>query len=253
MINAADYGSIRSFMLLHGYNSRQMTNAQQTEFVQNLRRWVKARNPDSEVFFTTSFDSYASLKGGKQPLRDLETMFPAYDIDQAMKDPFWSRQLIRGQQLSGKPMPFDYGGDPKVLDDWIYQARRYPEQNAYFRGAIADYIRNDILADRHAGENNLVMNRLRNTHLPEFEQPTTLELADANHVAAFHRALDHGQASGMHFEPTHYPSAPRRPGDAIKLEPVEQRGGDMHALLLKNADVTHDLAWIQNLAHNAHV
>lgn len=168
LIDAADAGSIDSYMLLHGYNSRQINMEWQTYFLRNLRSWLVARDPHADVYFTTSFDSYAAKNGGKQLISDIHGMFPEKDLKQALQDPFWSRQLLKAHQegLTSTPFPQQ---DVKKLDDLIYQARTQPEKYKAWRDYISHYIQNEVLAHHPetSGESR-VLGRLRYTLLPEF-------------------------------------------------------------------------------------
>ena len=97
-----------------------------------------------------------------------------------------------------------------------------------------------------------MLGRLRYTLLPEFTGPSTSELADANHIAAFHRYLDgvaSGRGSGMYVKPVMYPAGPH-PKD-IKV-PFEDAGQEMHGMLLKGADRDLDLSYIKRLAGVPH-
>lgn len=255
IINAADPGSIDTYMLLHGYNSRQFNAEWMTYFMRNLRRWVRERNPRAEVYFTSSFASYEAMNGGKQPLAALEHVFPKYDIDQAVKDPFWSEQLLRvyNQGLMDRPFP---AANRKELDNIILAARTRPEENEAWRAYIRDYI-NEVLA-RHPPElhkSNAALSRLKYTHLPEFTgtRPLTLELADAAHVAAFHRYMagkERGRNTGMYTTPVEYPAGQHSDNSKVEFVPADE--SSMSGLLLKGADRDADLLHIKGLAGLAH-
>ena len=147
VINAADPDSIDAYMLLHGYNSKQVNMEWQTYFLRNLRSWVLSRNPRAEVYFTSSFDSYAAKNGGKQLFSEISRMSPARDVEQAMRDPFWSRQLLRAYEKGLTPTPF-VEQDAVKLDNIIYNARTQPEKYQAWRDHIANYIQNKVLG-RH--------------------------------------------------------------------------------------------------------
>ncbi|SPO23596.1 uncharacterized protein UTRI_03878_B [Ustilago trichophora] len=244
VINAADQGSIDSYMLLHGYNSRQVNMEWQAYFLRNLRSWLQDRSPGAEVYFTTSFDSYAAKDGGKQPIEAIQHMFPDRDLEQAMKDPFWSTQLLRAYPTYTGTR-FDVT-DTRMLDNLIYHARRYPNDptGKYWREKIAAYVEKVLEQHPDPRRDDVPLSRLRHTLAHEFTGPSTLELADANHIAAFHRRLD-GDTS-MHWKPVAYPVGPHEAGQKVSFEDATNE--ELHGWLLQGADRDADLVHIKRLA-----
>ncbi|KAJ1018190.1 hypothetical protein NDA18_006349 [Ustilago nuda] len=256
VISSADPGSIESYMLLHGYNSRQGAMERQQQFLQNLRSWVIKKNPSAQVIFTSSMDSYAAKDGGKQPLTAIQHIFPQYDLEQAVNDDFWARQLRKAFQ-AGHTHNFPVESDSD-LEEKIFQARMSPERNKQFRASVRDYIRQVLgnYADKQV-ENETLLRRLKYTLLPEFTAPeTTLELADANHVAAFHRYMDNlqrhgnGHDSGIHTVPVNYPEGNHHENAAVPFQPTT--GEEFHGVLLKGANRDLDLSYIKQLASLTH-
>lgn len=250
VIKAADPNSIETYMLLHGYNSKQENMARQTYFLQNLRSWVARKNPQAHVIFTSSMDSYAARDGGKQPLAAIQHLFPQYDLHQAANDNFWARQLIRAESMSRIPLARHLGSNPGRLEEIILDARIRPEENESWRTYFRSYIQ-AVLAkyppEDH--ENNQTLKRLRYTLLPEFSNPTTLELADAAHVAAFHRYFNGqslGHNTGMHVEPVRFPDGPHAENAAVGFEPAHPDYA--HGWLLRGANRDIDLQHIKQLA-----
>lgn len=249
VLQAADRGSVETYMLLHGYNSRQVNKEWETYFLRNLRSWVYGNNPQASVFFTSSADSYATGNGGKQPFTAIQHMFPEHDLDQAMKDPFWSGQLLRTHKLDVEnKIPAFPVQDQKQLDEIIYNARVHPNDpvSKQWREYLRKYIENALKYNPGKEDQIMTLWRLRNTHLPEFSGPTTLELADASHIAAFHRYMDGGRRSGMWTEPVAYPPGPHAEGKKVQFVPATQ--DELHGLLLKGANRDQDLAYIKRLA-----
>ncbi|GAC94015.1 hypothetical protein PHSY_001584 [Pseudozyma hubeiensis SY62] len=246
VLDAADRGSIVSYMLLHGYNSRQASMRDQTSFLRNLRSWVKANNPNAEVYFTSSMDTYAAKNGGKQPYTAIQHMFPRQDLDQAMRDPFWSSQLLKAHKQEGLDIPEFPIQDQQQLDDIILQARTHPNHpnSAAWRNYITQYINTALANNPGRDTDNLVLTRLRHTHLPEFSGDATLELADAAHIAAFHRFQDGG--SNMHAEPVRFAAGPHAEGAKVDFSPAT--GNELHGYLVRGADRDEDLAYIKQLA-----
>ncbi|EST05120.1 hypothetical protein PSEUBRA_005379 [Kalmanozyma brasiliensis GHG001] len=249
VLQATQPGDVESFMLLHGYNSGQASKAQETAFLRSLRASVRAKNPQAEVFFTSSLDSYARGDGGKQPYAAIRHIFPQRDLDQAMRDPFWSRQLLRAHEAGVNIPPFPVQ-DKQQLDEIIYNARVHPEYptSAQWRRYMTDYIQSALRANPNA--DHMTLTRLKYTHLPEFSGAPTLELADASHVAAFHRYLDEGSRSGMHVHPVAYPPGPHEAGKRVGF--VSAAGNELHGVLLKGADRDQDLEYIKRLAGIPH-
>ncbi|SPO24609.1 uncharacterized protein UTRI_03878 [Ustilago trichophora] len=243
VINAADKGSIDSYMLLHGYNSRQVNMEWQTYFLRNLRKWLQAASPRAEVYFTTSFDSYAAKNGGKQPIEAIQHMFPDRDLDQAMKDPFWSTQLLRAYpRYTNTEFAVT---DKRMLDNIIFHARKYPNGKwKLWRDQIAEYVKGVLDEHPDPRHDDVLLSRLRHTLLPEFTGPSTLELADANHVAAFHRHLDGD--TNMHWKPVAYPVGPHEAGQKVSFEDATNQ--ELHGWMLKGADRDADLLHIKRLA-----
>lgn len=245
VLRAADPGSIDSYMLLHGYNSRQASMEAQTSFLRRLRTWVQANNPEAEVFFTSSMDTYAEKNGGKQPYSAIQHMFPRHDLDQAMQDPFWSSQLLRAHKqrdLNIAPFPVQ---DKEQLDSIIYYARTNPEHpnSQLWRAAIRDYIWTALANNPGKEKDNLVLTRLLHTHLPEFTGDATLELADAAHIASFHRYQAGG--SGMQAEPIEFSAHAPAEGEKVRFFPATS---ELHGYLLRGANRDQDLAYIKYLA-----
>ncbi|KAJ1026744.1 hypothetical protein NDA16_002041 [Ustilago loliicola] len=225
----------------------------QTYFLRNLRSWVTEKNPNAQVIFTSSMDSYAARDGGKQPVTAIKDMFPKYDLDQAANDNFWARQLRKAYQtrLTDKPFPIQ---DDAQLENVIFAARMHPEENERWRTDILNYIK-EVL-NQHppdVQDSNVVLRRLKYTLLPEFSRPTTLELADAAHVAAFHRYLDDphdGQNTGLRVVPVVYPNGDHAEDAAVPFQPTD--ANEFHGLLLEGADRDIDLNYIKRLAGLPH-
>ncbi|KAJ1581521.1 hypothetical protein NDA11_005109 [Ustilago hordei] len=255
VISSADPGSIESYMLLHGYNSRQEDMRRQQLFLQNLRSWVIQKNPSAQVIFTSSMDSYAAKDGGKQPLTAIKHIFPQYDLEQAVNDHFWARQLIKAHE-AGHIEKFPVGNESN-LEEKIREARMSPERNEQFRASVRDYITRVLgeYADKDV-ESKTLLKRLKYTLLPEFTASTTLELADANHVAAFHRYMDdlqrhgNGHDSGFHTVPVYYPDGDHPENAAVPFQPTT--GEKFHGVLLKGANRDLDLGYIKQLASLTH-
>ncbi|KAJ1026367.1 hypothetical protein NDA13_003748 [Ustilago tritici] len=254
VISSADPGSIETYMLLHGYNSRQENMARQTRFLRNLRSWVIGNNPSAQVIFTSSMDSYAAKDGGKQPLTAIKHIFPQYDLEQAANDNFWARKLkgVYESRLTDKKFPIESELEKKILE-----ARMRPEQNEQFRASVRDYI-SGVLRQYNTEqvEGNVLLKRLKHTVLPEFTTAATLELADAIHVAAFHRYLDsmqqhgNGHDSGLYTVPVHYPDGNHPENSAVPFQSAT--GKELHGLLLKGANRDLDLGYIKRLAGLPH-
>jgi hypothetical protein len=249
VIKAADPGSIKTYFLLHGYNSRQSDMATQTNFLRSLRSWVIEQHPNAEVYLSSSFDSYPAKNGGKQPLESIAGMVPQRDVEQALRDPFWSSQLLRAYKQGYALAPFPIT-DQRQLDEMIYDARMHPLEHKDFRDLIVKYIQEKVVDYRASGQSEPpVVRRLRYTHVPEFTGGTTLELADANHIAAFHRFLDQRRASGMSVKNVVYPAGPHPEGATVDF--VEANGSDHHGKMLQGADTGKDLEFIKQLARFA--
>ncbi|SAM82506.1 uncharacterized protein UBRO_04456 [Ustilago bromivora] len=256
VISSADPGSIETYMLLHGYNSRQGNMASQTRFLRNLRSWVIRNNPSAQVIFTSSMDSYAAKDGGKQPLTAIKHIFPQYDLKQAANDNFWARQLRKAYETRYTQEEFQIGSESD-LEKRILEARVHPEQNEQFRANVRDYIRQVL--DQYTPdqvERDVLLKRLKYTLLPEFTEATTLELADAIHVAAFHRYLDsmqqhgNGHGSGLYTVPVHYPDGNHLETTVVPFQSAT--GKELHGLLLKGAHRDLDLGYIKRLAGLPH-
>ncbi|CBQ73209.1 conserved hypothetical protein [Sporisorium reilianum SRZ2] len=247
VIGAADPSSIDTYMLLHGYNSGQVNKAWQRYFLQNLQGLVRDNNPQASVVFTSSFDSYADKGGGKQPYTAIQRMFPNHDLDQAIKDPFWSGQLRKAEKMG---MPAIDVND-KELEEIIYNVRMNPQTNIAWRDYLAQYVQETL--DRNADQEatSKTLGRYRNTLLPEFtgNNPVTLELADAGHIAALHRYWDglrDRKATGMQLVPIKFLDGSDNPDD--KIDMARSNRADNHGMLLVGADRDKDLRYIKQLA-----
>jgi hypothetical protein len=250
VIDSADHGTVQSLMLLHGYNSRQADMAAQERFLLQLRPLVKRNNPEGEVYFTSSFQSYAAKDGGKQPLQWVAQRFAPYDVDQAMRDPFWSQQIRAGSQFlpagHQSPLPLH---DREGLDRYIFEARRDPTRYAARRHAIyhhVDAILNSMSAEQKQERARLV-GRLENTFKPEFGGAgTTIEMADAAHIAHFHRAQAANGAGGVWAR---YERGVTAPGAAAGFQQVTHPA---HAdgVLLQGGHTALDRAWIDGLVRS---
>ncbi|SPC66142.1 uncharacterized protein UHOD_04456 [Ustilago sp. UG-2017b] len=255
VIGSADTGSIETYMLLHGYNSRQEDMARQTRFLQNLHSWVIGNNPSAQVIFTSSMDSYAAKDGGKQPLTAIKHIFPQYDLEQAANDNFWARQLSRAYENGHTQEKFLIESE-SVLEKKILEARMRPEQNEQFRASVREYISRVLnLYKPEEVESDRLLKRLKYTLLPEFTKATTLELADANHVAAFHRYLDskqhvNGHDSGLYTIPVHYPDGNHDEDTVVPFQSATET--ELHGFLLKGAHRDLDLGYIKRLAGLPH-
>ncbi|SOV03971.1 uncharacterized protein UDID_04456 [Ustilago sp. UG-2017a] len=255
VIRSADTGSIETYMLLHGYNSRQEDMARQTRFLRNLRSLVIGNNPMAEVIFTSSMDSYATKDGGKQPLTAIEHIFPKYDLEQAANDNFWARQLSRAYETGRTQEKFLIESESD-LEKKILEARMRPEQNEQFRVSVGEYISRVLNHyEPEQVESDLLLKRLKYTLLPEFTEATTLELADAIHVAAFHRYLDskqhaNGHDYGLHTIPVHYPDGNHHENTVVPFQSAT--GKELHGVLLKGANRDLDLSYIKRLAGLPH-
>ena len=253
VLSSADRGSIESYMLLHGYNSRQGSMADQTEFLRSLRTWLQHYSPEAEVYFTTSAQSYPEKNGGKQPINAIREMFHPQDLDQAIQDGFWSRQLRAAMPYVSEEtkqlLPLN---DVQALDNYIYHARMRPEQYEWIRQALVHYVR-EALANPNLEPNSAVRFRLQHTLLPEFSGRSTVELADAAHIAAFHQYMDSTQEVPSHVRasPAHYPIGPHDEGKSVGFE--RARGNDdVHGMLITRADRDTDLLYIKRLAGLIH-
>ncbi|SNX83183.1 uncharacterized protein MEPE_01889 [Melanopsichium pennsylvanicum] len=255
LFESAEPNSIESYMLLHGYNSRQSNAERGTYLLQNLRAWLKERNPEAELFFTTSHDSYANKQGGKQYIEQIKPMFPKKDLNQAIKDPFWSMQIQKAYEERLTQRPFTIKNrvpDLEELDNLIYHARVNPMtvRGREGRKSIASFINKVLKQHPETETESLVLKRFRYTFLPEFAGEPTLELADANHVAAFHRNLDdwHNRGvSDMYWDRVKYPDGPH---DIKTIPPFKEAtsNSDAHGWLLRGADRDEDLLHIKRLA-----
>lgn len=250
VIDSADHGTVQSLMLLHGYNSRQADMAAQERFILQLRPLVKRNNPQGEVYFTSSFQSYAAKDGGKQPLEWVAQRFAPYDVDQAMRDPFWSQQIRAGSQFlpagHQSPLPLH---SREGLDRYIFEARREPARYAARRQAIYHHVNailNSMSAEQKEQKARLV-GRLENTFKPEFGGArTTIEMADAAHIAHFHRAQAADGAGGVWAR---YERGVTAPGSAAGFQEVAHPA---HAdgVLLQGGHTAMDRAWIDQLVRN---
>lgn len=256
VISSADPGSIESYMLLHGYNSRQEDMKRQQLFLQNLRSWVIGENPDAQVIFTSSMDSYAAKDGGKQPWTAIKHIFPRYDLEQAVNDDFWAQQLRKAYE-AGYTKGFPVGSESN-LGEKILEARMNPERNEQFRASVSDYIRKVLRKHTNEDvESNTLLKRFKYTLLPEFTALiTTLELADANHVAAFHRYMDNlqrhgdGHDSDLQTVPVYYPDGKHLENSAVSFQLAT--GEKSHGVLLTGANRDLDLGYIKQLASLTH-
>lgn len=253
VLSAADRDSIESYMLLHGYNSRQGSMAAQTEFLRSLRTWLQSYSPRAEVYFTTSAQSYPEKNGGKQPIDAVRELFHPQDLDQAIQDGFWSRQLkAASPYVSDETRQLLPLQDTQALDSYIYHARMRPEQYERIRQALVHYVR-EALANPNLEPNSAVRFRLQHTLLPEFSGRSTVELADAAHIAAFHQYMDSTQGIPAHVRaaPAHYPIGPHDEGKSVGFE--RARGDDdVHGMLITRADRDTDLLYIKRLAGLIH-
>ncbi|SNX84021.1 uncharacterized protein MEPE_02729 [Melanopsichium pennsylvanicum] len=255
LINAAEPGSIDSYMMLRGYNSKQSTTDRHTYFYQNLRGWLRQNNPEAELFITSSHESYVDKQGGKQYIEQIKPIFPEEDLEQAVKDPFWSKQLLRAYREALTDRPFTIKNrvpGPEELDDLIYHARVNPEsiQGKKWRKSITKYVQEVLHRNSDNPNKSIVLRRFRQTFLPEFTQAPTLEVADANHMAAFHRNLDvrnTGHVSDMYWDRVRYPDGPHDRNAIVHFEEATS-DGDTHGMLLRGADRNKDLQYIKNLA-----
>ncbi|PWY99562.1 hypothetical protein BCV70DRAFT_201132 [Testicularia cyperi] len=253
VVETADKGSIDSLMLLHGYNSRQANMQAQERFLVKLRALVKSNNPSGEVYFTSSGQSYAAKNGGKHPYDWVKQRFPAPDVEQAIQDPFWARQLERSAEVLEKAGMHSFlPSDAKEISKWVYLARKDPAQYLYYREQIVKQVETTLqviaqLPEQERAKYGALHFRLQNTLLPEFSEGTTIELADAGHVALFHRAM----AGDRRIErvPVYYPSGHYEPGAAVgfkkALDPQQA-----HGMLLQGASTELDREWIEALFHS---
>ncbi|TKY89323.1 hypothetical protein EX895_001854 [Sporisorium graminicola] len=249
VIEAADPGSIDSYMLLHGYNSRQINTEQQVSFLRSLQSELRDRNPMAYVTFTSSFDTYANKDGGKQPYTAIQHMFPKEDLDQAVKDPFWSGQILKApSELKVGPFRVQ---DRAQLDSMIYHARMDPLKNKASRQQLLGYVQAGIEAGPRQPQLKNVLHRFENKLVQEFRgnNPVTLELADAAHIAAFHRHLDSiasPRPSGMELRPIKFGAGPYAENARIPFQ--QGSNWDNHGYLLTGADRDIDLDYIKRLA-----
>ncbi|CDU26470.1 uncharacterized protein SPSC_06664 [Sporisorium scitamineum] len=248
VINSADANSIDMYMLLHGYNSGQENVQVQRWFLQNLQSWVTQTNPNAKVYFTSSFDSYPDKGGGKQPYSAIVHMFPQEDLDQAVRDPFWRGQLRKAERDLNMPK---ISVTDDQLDTAIYLARMEPAQNANWRNYLAEYVQETLNQNSHMEGTSKALDRYRHTLLPEFtgENPVTVELADAGHIAALHRyqdSLKRGPQTPMWMQYIKFDDGSNDPGEKIKM--LQGNQWDHHGYLLQGANRDEDLKYIERLA-----
>ena len=203
------------------------------------------------VIFTSSFDSYVGKNGGKQPYESLKGLFPQHDLDQAMKDPFWADQLLKGHLEQNVRIPKFFVQDKERLNDIIYRARTEPNagESPRWREVIRDHVEKALRWNTQGVDQNQRLSRYAYTLLPEFTGPPTLELADAAHIAAVHRHLDgltNNVHTGMWVQPIRF-TPPEREGGKIKIEGTTLQ--DSHGYLLKDANRDADLDFIKRLAN----
>lgn len=250
VLQNADPGSVKSYMLLHGYNARQATMAEQERFITSLRPLLQAKNPEAEVYFTSTFASYPAKDGGKHPVEWVRGLFPSEEVEQALKDPFWSQQLIRGRQYVTDPavlslLPLD---DTAQLDRMVYLARSDPVRHEALRQRIVQYV-NAVL--RIIGPNHLderLEGRFKNTFIPEFTGRTTVELADAGHIALFHRYMAGQQPPVISSLDVRFPQGitNERANPAFETDFASHLAP--HGKLLIGASTELDRKWIEGLA-----
>lgn len=251
VLRNADRGSVQSLMLLHGYNTRQATMVAQEQFITSLRPMLKATNPLAEVYFTSSFASYPGKDGGKHPLGWVRAVFPPAEVEQALKDPFWSQQLIRGRRYISDPdilslLPLD---NPAELDAMVYLARSDPAHHQAERRRIFQYVV-AVLEKIHPGHlDERLEGRLQNTFAPEFLGETTVELADAGHIALFHRYMAGEQPPRITSIPVRFPLGvtDARANPAFEMDFASHL--TPHGKLLLGGSTALDRAWIEALAY----
>lgn len=251
VLRNADPGSVKSVMLLHGYNSRQVTMAEQERFITSLRPLLKASNPRAEVYFTSTFASYPNKDGGKQPLQWVRSFFPRQEVEQALKDPFWSGQLIRGRRYISDPavlslLPLD---NPAELDRLVFLARSDPSRHTAERQHIVTYV-NAVLEKIQPGHlDERLEGRYKHTFLPEFTGQTTVELADAAHIAMFHRFMADKQPSTIASLDVRYPHGVTDERANPAFETDFGFALIPHGKLIIGGRADLDRAWIEDLAH----
>ncbi|KAK1979533.1 hypothetical protein LZ30DRAFT_751357 [Colletotrichum cereale] len=200
--------NVRLYHLFFGYNSRQgqvTTNLspqeklalseKQVQFHETLQDRLTARNPKAKLIFTQNAVSFSDSGGGSQDLEWSKKYFPWKDLTMALQDPFWTSNIMKANkyanattQLVGLPTSIS-DPDHEAFMNEVVEARTTATA---LRKRILTMLKSAAESDQYKKDDERGFSRLGGVLIKEFsgDPRPTVELGDANHMAAVMQYLD---------------------------------------------------------------
>lgn len=196
------------YHLVHGYNSKQWddngkeSDVAQGEFLHNLTKYIRSKHENPAVVFTNNFASFEPAGAGSSQLySDVKPFLPEDHLEAALNDPFHTKKLLEVQKALHDfgisidatlfPDPESYGRDlqptKEYLQALVLEARKNEPgtQGQILRQHFINYIDESVKAlERVEGCDTKMLLRVKTHVLGAFRKPLSVELCDANHIAA---------------------------------------------------------------------
>lgn len=99
IIDLVNMSVIKSFHLIHGFNSEQLgadpkdTPGLTLEWLKSIQNTIQAKHAEAKIRFTNNFASFEGRSGAQQPYNTMKALLPLSHLEAALRDPFVGNQF----------------------------------------------------------------------------------------------------------------------------------------------------------------